>query len=382
MSISKRPIQIADKIEIQYLDDGLKARPEILHRWLSDNFLVNEASYFVLHESKEMFFKVLITSKLESEAFVYAQSITKIIEAPVECKKATLSLGGLQRYLDEILRISKSFLFPDDTNNFKPKMPSGVLLYGPPGCGKTLLVKVLSEQVKVPVFQISPSDISSGGFGEAETKLKALFEDAKFSSPSIIFLDEIDALCPKRDNSSVSSSIRITTLLLSLMDGCNSGKDLIFFLGSTNMIDSIDSALRRPGRFDREIEISPPTSIDRLEILKSILIQYPNSLSDQEISPISESCHGYVGSDLSLLCKEAYLNVLKKLMQGREDSKLNFDDLKEAYVKIRPSAMREVFVEVPKVKWSDIGGQILAKQKLIECVEWPMKVHLSILINH
>jgi SpoVK/Ycf46/Vps4 family AAA+-type ATPase len=159
------------------------------------------------------------------------------------------------------------------------------------------------------------------------------------------------------------------------MDGCFDEKSSskIFFIGATNIPSSLDPAMRRPGRFDREIEISPPSIKDRYNILTNILANYPNCLTTEDVISVSEISHGYVGSDLNLLCKESYLNSIKENAGLSESPKINFNNIREALSKIRPSAMREVFVEVPKVKWADIGGQKNTKQKLIECVEWPIK---------
>lgn len=377
VSLIETPILIATKVRVVYLNKGCSRRTEIMLEWLKHNVFPGKCSSYIIHEGKEINFSLEVLESSSDEIYKFVRNETVFEEFSTAIKPLTSKIGGLRAQYEELLKISRAFLITSESLNVRTiKLPHGILLHGPPGCGKTLLVKTASDAVNVPVFSLTASDFSSGGFGEAEVKLKKLFSRAKNASPCIFFMDEIDSLCPKRDSASSASSNRITTLLLTLMDGCisSSTKSRVFFIGATNMISSLDPALRRPGRFDREIEISPPSGKDRFDILTTILDKYPNSMSASEISSIAESSHGFVGSDLNLLCKEAFMVAIKELNNDSKFVKIKFDDMNMAFLKIRPSAMREVFVEVPKVKWSDIGGQKLTKQKLIECVEWPIKV--------
>lgn len=380
-----QPIQKALKVRITYLNLDSSKHTELLLEWLNHNVFLGNFSSYIFHEEKEVHFRLEVIEGSSDKVYKFVQNQTVFEEHHTAAEPETSKIGGLKSQYEELLKFLKVLLKSNDVLNIRTiKLPHGVLLHGPPGCGKTLLVKAVSEAVNVPVFQLTASDFSSTGFGEAEVKLKHLFNSAKNASPCIFFMDEIDSLCPKRDNASNASSNRITTLLLTLMDGCvNSlSQTKVFFIGATNMVSSLDPALRRPGRFDREIEISPPSIKDRFDILKTILEKYPTSLSNSDIESISESSHGFVGSDLNLLCKEAFIVAIKKLKSESNFAEIKSEDMNLAFLKVRPSAMREVFVEVPKVKWSDIGGQKLTKQKLIECIEWPIKVNYRHKIYH
>lgn len=376
INLASRPILTAKTVVINYpRSDNSNCRETIL-KWLRTNFFSSKCLTFALFDDKEIGFELEVLGGTTEFVYRFEQSESVLQESRDSIKSSSFKIGGLENQYNEIYKIANAFLKPEANIKYHQiKVPRGILLHGPPGCGKTMLVKIIAESMNIPVVHLTASDFSSGGFGEAETKLKEVFVSAKNLSPSIMFMDEVDSLCPKRDNSSSASSQRITTLLLTLMDGCSNDISLsrIFFIGATNTPSSLDSAMRRPGRFDREIEISPPSSKDRYAILKGILSKYPNRLSEDDMKLVSEMSHGYVGSDLNLLCKESYLNSIKETEDKSVPPTINFDSFRLAFSKIRPSAMREVFIEVPKVRWSDIGGQKLTKQKLIECVEWPIK---------
>ena len=377
-NLSLKPSVVAKNIKISYpkpKSEKSMYMDNIL-QWLMGNYFSMKCCSFILCDNVEFPFYLEVINGSDEFIYRFEQEETNIQENFGSTNNTPLQIGGLERQYIDIINIATTFFKSENfCNSQKIKMPRGILLYGPPGCGKTLLVKSVSDSINVPIVHLLASDFSSGGYGEAEAKLKKTFESAKNIGPCIIFMDEVDYLCPKRDAASRASSQRITTLLLTLMDGCSCEYSLskIIFIGATNMISSLDSALRRPGRFDREIEISPPSSKERYAILKNILARYPNDVSDSDLKFISEISHGYVGSDLSLLCKESFMNSIKNENNISGAPKINSEDLKNAYSKIRPSAMREVFLEVPKVQWTDIGGQYLTKQKLIECVEWPIK---------
>jgi SpoVK/Ycf46/Vps4 family AAA+-type ATPase len=376
VDLSHSPVLCAEKIHVKYLQKEETSHADLVIRWLKSNVFTSKSTNFVVYENVQIFFNVEVLNSESNLLNLYrydgVETKFEIIRSAATAPKAIID--GLELQFSELVNLANALFSPDEIyDKFNIKLPRGVLLHGPPGCGKTMLVRYVSEYLNVPVLQLHPSDFSSDGFGDSEAKLLKIYDSAKALSPCIIFMDEIDSLCPKRDSNQNSSSQRVTTLLLTIMDGCINMKQKhkIFFIGATNMPSSIDSALRRPGRFDREIEIYPPTSSERFSILKTLLNSYPNGVNDEELHNIAESSHGFVGSDLSLLCKESFINALKL---QKNNYVVNFDHIRSALAKIRPSAMREVFIEVPNVKWTDIGGQSLTKQKLVESVEWPIKV--------
>ncbi|XP_027312624.3 ATPase family gene 2 protein homolog A isoform X1 [Anas platyrhynchos] len=262
--------------------------------------------------------------------------------------------------------------------------PRGVLLYGPPGTGKTMIAKAIANEVGAHVTVINGPEIISKFYGESEARLRQIFAEASLRRPSIIFIDELDALCPKREGAQNEVEKRVVASLLTLMDGIGSegSEGQLVVLGATNRPHALDAALRRPGRFDKEIEIGIPNAQDRLDILQKILKKVPHSLTAAELVQLADSTHGYVGADLAALCKEAGLYALWRALGKRANPSDNevagsvmiaFNDFLQGMNDVRPSAMREVAVDVPKVSWSDIGGLEDVKLKLKQAVEWPLK---------
>ncbi|XP_010136195.1 PREDICTED: spermatogenesis-associated protein 5, partial [Buceros rhinoceros silvestris] len=262
--------------------------------------------------------------------------------------------------------------------------PRGVLLYGPPGTGKTMIAKAIAYEVGAHVTVINGPEIISKFYGESESRLRQIFAEASLRRPSIIFIDELDALCPKREGAQNEVEKRVVASLLTLMDGIGSedSEGQLLVLGATNRPHALDAALRRPGRFDKEIEIGIPNAQDRLDILQKLLKKVPHSLTAAELVQLADSAHGYVGADLAALCKEAGLYALRRALGKRSnllDSEvagsvmIAFNDFLQGMKDVRPSAMREVAVDVPKVSWSDIGGLEDVKLKLKQAVEWPLK---------
>jgi len=262
--------------------------------------------------------------------------------------------------------------------------PKGVLLYGPPGVGKTLLAKALANEVGAYFIAINGPEIMSKFYGESEQRLREIFEEARKNAPAIIFIDEIDAIAPKREEVVGEVEKRVVAQLLSLMDGL-AERGRVIVIGATNRPDALDPALRRPGRFDREIEIPPPDKKARREILAVHTRSVPLD-DDVNLDRIAEMTHGYTGADLAALVKEAAMNALRRfLMEKNVDLsrpipsellrtlKVNMGDFIQAMNMVHPSLMREVFVEVPEIRWSDIGGLEDVKQHLREAVEWPLK---------
>ena len=261
--------------------------------------------------------------------------------------------------------------------------PKGVLLHGPPGTGKTLLAKAVANETNTSFYTIGGPEIMSKFYGESEEKLRSIFEQAEKNAPSIIFIDEIDSIAPKREEVSGEVERRIVAQLLSLMDGMSS-RGKVVVIGATNRVDAINPALRRPGRFDREIEIGVPDRNGRLEIMQVHTRGMPLA-KDVNLEKIADVSHGFVGADLQSLSKEAGMRALRKILPEIDLSSqsipvetlrkiiVTMQDFMDVVKETEPSAMREVFVEVPDVKWEDIGGLSSIKQELQEAVEWPLK---------
>ena len=260
--------------------------------------------------------------------------------------------------------------------------PKGVLMHGPPGTGKTLLAKAVANETDAHFISIQGPEIMSKYVGGSEERLREFFEEAEENAPSIIFIDELDAIAPKREEVSGEVERRVVAQLLTLMDGLKS-RGQVVVIGATNRVDSLDGALRRPGRFDREIEIGVPDKDGRREVLQIHTRGMP--LDEKvDLDEIAEITHGFVGADLQSLCKESAMRVIRRVLseiKGDEEIPqetlkkmiINKNDFKEAIKEIQPSALREVMVQVPDIKWDDIGGLESAKQELIEAVEWPLK---------
>lgn len=286
------------------------------------------------------------------------------------------SIGGLAAQISSLREIVElPLLKPHVFARFNMSPPRGVLLYGPPGTGKTMLLRAVAHETSAHVFTISGPSIISKYMGEAEENLRNLWQKAEKAGPSIIFIDEVDAITPKREADSGEAESRIVASLLTLMDGMDVNSKVVV-IAATNRPNTIDPALRRPGRFDREIEIGIPDAKARLEILEVLLEKIPHELSLSFIENIASKTHGFVGADLSAVCRESVLVTIKAgLKSGKSEKSLVVEEshMLEALPLVRPSAMREIFLETPKTRWSDIGGQESVKQKLRESVEWPLK---------
>jgi transitional endoplasmic reticulum ATPase len=293
-------------------------------------------------------------------------------------------IGGLD---EEIARVREMIELPLRHPEIFDKLgieaPKGVLLQGPPGTGKTLLAKAVASETFANFVSISGPEIISKFYGESEERLREMFTEAEENAPSIIFIDEIDSIAPKRDEVQGELERRIVAQLLAIMDGLES-RGKVVVIGATNRANALDPALRRPGRFDREIEIGIPDRNDRLAILEIHTRGMP--LEDNvDLHRMSDLTHGYAGADLAALCKEAAMNSLRKLLPSIDLDmeaipaevlsriSITRTDFDQAFRELVPSVMREVMLETPDVGWDDIGGLDDAKQQLIEVVEWPLK---------
>jgi len=293
-------------------------------------------------------------------------------------------IGGLHEEIQRIREMVELPLrHPELFQRLGIEPPRGVFLFGPPGCGKTLLAKAVANESDANFYVISGPEIMSKFYGESEARLREIFHKAQETAPSIIFIDELDAIAPKREEVTGEVERRVVAQLLSLMDGMGSRGNIIV-IGATNRPNAIDPALRRPGRFDREIEIGVPDRQGRFEVLQIHTRNMPLA-KDVDLQKLTNISHGYTGADLSSLCREAAMKALRRYLpeinleeekippETLEKMEVKLEDFMAAYREITPSAMREVYVEVPTVKWEDIGGLLDVKQELIEAVEWPLK---------
>lgn len=310
-------------------------------------------------------------------------SMTKAVDTSIP-RVTYDDLGGLR---DEVQKIREMVELPMRHPELFEKIgveaPKGVLLYGPPGTGKTLLAKAVAGETNAQFISLSGPEIMGKYYGESEERLREIFKQAEDNAPSIVFIDELDSIAPKRDEVSGEVERRIVSQLLTLMDGMKT-RGKVVVIAATNRPDSIDPALRRPGRFDREIEIGIPDDEGRHEILEIHTRGMPIN-EKVNLQKLSKVTHGFVGADLEVLAKEAAMRSLRRILPDidldqdkisneiLQRIEITGDDFKEALKEVRPSALREVYVHVPNVSWDDVGGLEELKQELKEAVEWPLK---------
>lgn len=293
-------------------------------------------------------------------------------------------IGGIKNEVSRLREmIELPLRHPELFKRLGVEAPKGVLLHGPPGTGKTLLAKAVAHETNANFYTIGGPEIMSKFYGESEERLREIFKKAEENAPAIIFIDEIDSIAPKREEVSGEVERRVVAQLLSLMDGMSS-RGKVVVIGATNRINAIDPALRRPGRFDRELEIGVPDKDGRLEILQIHTRGMPLE-KDVDLGVIAGMSHGFVGADLQAVAKEAGIRALRKVLPEIDLTTesipseilkkivVTMDDFLSVLKEIEPSALREVFVEIPDVKWEDIGGVKDVKQELQEAVEWPLK---------
>ncbi|QDI88916.1 AAA family ATPase [Candidatus Nitrosopumilus sp. SW] len=310
-------------------------------------------------------------------------TMTKSVDASVP-RITYDELGGLKNEVQKIREmVELPMRHPELFDKIGVEAPKGVLLYGPPGTGKTLLAKAVAGETNAHFISLSGPEIMGKYYGESEEKIREIFNQAEENSPSIVFIDEIDSIAPKRDEVSGEVEKRIVSQLLTLMDGMKS-RGKVVVIAATNRPDSIDPALRRPGRFDREIEIGIPDDEGRFEILSIHTRGMPID-EKVDLKQISKTTHGFVGADLEVLSKEAAMRSLRRILPEidlDEDKisseilqkiEITSEDFRDALKEVRPSALREVQVQIPNVSWDDVGGLDELKEELREAVEWPIK---------
>ncbi|MGC9310558.1 MAG: CDC48 family AAA ATPase, partial [Candidatus Aenigmatarchaeota archaeon] len=335
---------------------------------------------------------IVVETNPKEGGFIGEDTELDVLSKAVEVKEEIVpevtydNIGGLKEEIVAVREVIElPMRHPELFQRLGIKPPKGVLLRGPPGTGKTLLAKAVANESGANFISIAGPEIMSKYYGQSEENLRKKFDDAEKNAPSIIFIDEIDAIAPKREEVTNEVERRVVGQLLTMMDGLKS-RGQVIVIGATNRPDSLDPALRRPGRFDREIYIGVPSQEGRLEVLQIHSRNMPLA-EDVNLKEISEKTYGFVGADLESLCKEAAMHALRRVLpdlsalkEGGELPKETIEklmvtkaDFEDAMQKVEPSAMREVFIEIPNVHWSDIGGLESTKQKLVEVVEWPLK---------
>ena len=310
-------------------------------------------------------------------------SMTKVVDTSVP-RITYDELGGLKNEVQKIREmVELPMRHPELFDKIGVEAPKGVLLYGPPGTGKTLLAKAVAGETNAHFISLSGPEIMGKYYGESEERIREIFTQAEENSPSIIFIDEIDSIAPKRDEVSGEVEKRIVSQLLTLMDGMKS-RGKVVVIAATNRPDSIDPALRRPGRFDREIEIGIPDEEGRFDILSIHTRGMPIN-EKVDLKQISKTTHGFVGADLEVLSKEAAMRSLRRILpeidldedrisaEILQKIEIADEDFRDALKEVRPSALREVQVQIPNVNWDDVGGLDQLKEELREAIEWPIK---------
>ena len=376
------PLEAIPPIDERYLADALESVPLIK----GDNVMV---PYF----GGRLTFQVIGVTPAADAVLITQKTVFHIAEKGETLRGVPQvtyeDIGGIHNEIKKVREmIELPLRHPEIFEKLGIEAPKGVLLYGPPGTGKTLLAKAVANESQAHFISISGPEIMSKFYGESEARLREIFKEAREKAPSIIFVDEIDSIAPKREEVTGEVERRVVSQMLSLMDGLE-GRGKVIVIAATNRPNAIDPALRRPGRFDREIEIKVPDKKGRRDILAIHSRNMPLADDSQElpvnIDKIASISHGYVGADLEYLCKEAAMKCLRRLLPelNLEEEKLppetldklivNHEDFQKALIEVTPSGMREVFIENPDVKWDEVGGLEDVKRELQEAVEWPMK---------
>jgi len=371
------PLEAIPPIDERYLADALESVPLIK----GDNVMV---PYF----GGRLTFQVIGVTPAADAVLITQKTVFHIAEKGETLRGVPQvtyeDIGGITNEIKKVREmIELPLRHPEIFEKLGIEAPKGVLLYGPPGTGKTLLAKAVANESQAHFISISGPEIMSKFYGESEARLREIFKEAREKAPSIIFVDEIDSIAPKREEVTGEVERRVVSQMLSLMDGLEA-RGKVIVIAATNRPNAIDPALRRPGRFDREIEIKVPDKKGRSDILAIHSRNMPLA-DDVDMAKISSVSHGYVGADLEYLCKEAAMKCLRRLLPvlDLQEEKLspetldklivNHEDFTKALIEVTPSGMREVFIENPDVSWEEVGGLEDVKRELQEAVEWPMK---------
>ena len=380
VSVKLAPVGIrigVDKDFIRFVKDRLIDRPATGGDTLLIMMLGHSVPFMVVNTRPGGIVKI-------SPATEISIMSEPVAELDMPSRTTYEDIGGLD---EEIRRVREMVELPLRHPEIFQRLgidpPRGVLLHGPSGCGKTLLARAVVNECEANFYAINGPEIMSKFYGESEAKMRRMFEDAEKNAPSILFIDEIDAIAPKRSEVTGEVERRVVAQLLASMDGLK-GRGHVIVIGGTNMPDAIDEALRRPGRFDREIEIGIPGREGRMEILQIHTRGMPLA-EDVNLQRVSEITHGYTGADLEALSREAAMKALRRYMPqiNLEEKRIphevldqmvvNYTDILDAFREVTPTAMREVYVESPNVKWGDVGGLEEVILSLKEAVEWPLK---------
>jgi transitional endoplasmic reticulum ATPase len=371
------PLEAVPPIDERYLADTLESVPVTK----GDNVMI---PYF----GGRLTFQVMGVSPVAEAALITQRTVFVISEKGEALRGVPQvtyeDIGGLKDEIQKVREmIELPLRHPEIFEKLGVEAPKGVLLYGPPGTGKTLLAKAVATESNAHFIPISGPEIMSKFYGESEARLREIFKEAKEKAPTIIFIDEIDSIAPKREEVTGEVERRVVSQLLSLMDGLEA-RGKVIVIAATNRPNAIDPALRRPGRFDREIEIKVPDKKGRYEILQ-IHTRHMPLTPDVDLEKLAAVTHGFVGADAEYLCKEAAMKTLRRMLPELklEEERLSPEildklivtmaDFEGALKDVMPSAMREVYLETPDVKWADLGGLEGVKRELQEAVEWPLK---------
>ena len=390
--ISLKTVEVVSAVQI-VLSPTEKIATEGLHDYMIYNYLnhvFTTGDSISLNTQMGGRVQFIVTSTKPSKPVLVTENtvfklgvMTKAIDSSVP-RITYDELGGLKNEVQKIREmVELPMRHPELFDKIGVEAPKGVLLHGPPGTGKTLIAKAVAGETNAHFISLSGPEIMGKHYGESEERIREIFTQAEENAPSIIFIDEIDSIAPKRDEVSGELEKRIVSQLLTLMDGMKS-RGKVVVIAATNRPDSIDPALRRPGRFDREIEIGIPDDEGRFDILSIHTRGMPID-EKVDLKQISKTTHGFVGADLEVLSKEAAMRSLRRILpeidldeekissEILQKIQITSDDFREALKEVRPSALREVQVQIPDVSWDDVGGLGELKEELKEAVEWPIK---------
>jgi len=390
VSVKKAEVKKASKVVFSPTEPIKIFGAEYLSQILEGRVLTRGDSVEINLMGRKITLVVSSYSPSAEVVIINGNTEVEVTEKVVKEKEAGISrvsyedIGGLKEEIKKVREmIELPLRHPELFDRLGIEAPKGVLLHGPPGTGKTLLAKAVANETNANFYSISGPEIMSKFYGQSEENLREIFKEAEENAPSIIFIDEIDSIAPKRDEIKGEVETRVVAQLLALMDGLKS-RGRVVVIGATNRPNALDPALRRPGRFDREIELGIPNRNARLEILQIHTRGMPLA-EDVDLNQIADITHGYSGADLAALVKEAGMKALRRILpsidletdkipvQKLNAIKVTKEDFFGAFREMEPSTMREVLIEKPNVHWDDIGGLEAQKEELKEAVEWPLK---------